>query len=59
VKVIKEEGMPLHNVPAYNGDLHVKFLVKLPKKLTNKDKDLLKKIFDEWKLGWFYFIFNI
>jgi DnaJ-class molecular chaperone len=46
VKVIREEGMPFHNVPSTFGDLHVKFVVKLPKKLTQKDKDLLKKIFD-------------
>jgi len=46
VKVIREEGMPIHNMPSSFGDLHVKFAVKLPKKLTQKDKDLLKKIFD-------------
>jgi DnaJ-class molecular chaperone len=46
VKIIKEEGMPIHHVPSSFGDLHTKFVVKLPKKLTQKDKDLLNKIFD-------------
>jgi len=38
--------MPMHNMPTDNGDLHVKFVVKFPKKLTQKDRDLLVKIFD-------------
>lgn len=46
VKMIKEEGMPIHNVPSSFGDLHVKYVVKLPKKLTPKDKEILMKIFD-------------
>ena len=45
VKIIKEEGMPTHNFPSQKGDLHVKFIVKLPTKLNDKDKELLKKIF--------------
>jgi len=46
VKLIKEEGMPIHHVPSSFGDLHVKFNVRLPKKLTARDKEILKKIFD-------------
>jgi DnaJ-related protein SCJ1 len=47
VKVIKEEGMPIHSDPGSFGDMHVKFNVKLPKKLTDKDRDLIKRIFAE------------
>jgi len=45
VKIIKGEGMPVHNDPGTYGDMHVKFNVKLPKKLSDKDKELIKKIF--------------
>lgn len=46
VKVIKGEGMPIHSDIGSFGDMHVKFIVKLPKKLTEKDRELLKKIFE-------------
>lgn len=45
VKIIKEEGMPMHNFPSQKGDLHVKFIIKLPTKLNEKDKEILKKLF--------------
>ena len=45
VKIIKEEGMPVHNFPYQKGDLHVKYIIKLPTKLSDKDKDLLRKLF--------------
>ncbi len=45
VKVIKDQGMPVHNEPDTFGDLHVKFKVGLPNKLTAEDKELLQKIF--------------
>jgi len=45
VKVIKDQGMPVHNEPDTFGDMHVKFKVDLPKKLTEEDKVLLNKIF--------------
>jgi len=38
--------MPVHQMPTEFGDMHVKFVTKLPKKLTQKDKELLLKIFD-------------
>lgn len=45
VKIIKEEGMPVHNFPSQKGDLHVKFVIRLPSKINEKDKELLRKIF--------------
>jgi len=45
VKVIKNQGMPVHNEPDTFGDLHVKFKVDLPRRLTEEDKVLLNKIF--------------
>jgi DnaJ-related protein SCJ1 len=45
VKIIKNEGMPKHNDPGSFGDMHVKFNVKFPKKLSDKDKELLKRLF--------------
>jgi DnaJ-related protein SCJ1 len=46
VKIIKEEGMPIHSDPGSYGDMHVKYIVKLPKKLSKEDKEQLKKIFE-------------
>ena len=46
IKIIHEEGMPIHNEPSSFGDLHVKFELKLPKKLSAKDKEILAKIFN-------------
>eukprot|EP00828_Plagiopyla_frontata_P020265 TRINITY_DN2588_c0_g1_i8.p2 TRINITY_DN2588_c0_g1~~TRINITY_DN2588_c0_g1_i8.p2 ORF type:complete len:185 (-),score=37.79 TRINITY_DN2588_c0_g1_i8:75-629(-) len=45
VKILKEEGMPVHKYPSQKGDLHTKFIVNLPTRLSSEDKDLLKQIF--------------
>jgi len=45
VKQIKEEGMPIHNFPSTRGDLFVRFIVELPKTLSENDKKMLKQIF--------------
>lgn len=35
---IKGEGMPIHNTPSEFGDLHVTFVVEMPKKLSDEQK---------------------
>ena len=45
VKMIKGEGMPVHNFPSQKGDLHCKYIITLPKKLNDKQKEIAKKIF--------------
>jgi len=45
VKIIKNEGMPKPKDHGDFGDMHVKFNVKFPKKLNDKDKELLTKLF--------------
>uniref|UniRef100_A0A7S3KDZ5 Chaperone DnaJ C-terminal domain-containing protein n=1 Tax=Euplotes crassus TaxID=5936 RepID=A0A7S3KDZ5_EUPCR len=46
-KVIEGEGMPLREDPSEKGKLHIKFKVSVPKKLTDKQKELVEKIFKE------------
>jgi len=41
--VIKEEGMPVHEVPSQFGDLHVTFEVIFPHTLSNEQKEKLLK----------------
>lgn len=38
------QGMPKYNVPAQRGDLFVKFIVKIPKNLTDKEKELFTEL---------------
>lgn len=45
VKIIKGQGMPIHNEPESFGDMHVKFKVNLPRTLNDQDKELLHRIF--------------
>ncbi len=42
--VIKEEGMPVHEVPSQFGDLHVTFDVVFPTNLSNEQKEKLTQI---------------
>ena len=49
VRKISDEGMPIHHTPSQFGDLHVRFIVELPKKLTDADKKQLKAIFEAAK----------
>ena len=42
--VIKGKGMPVRNGAGY-GDLHVKFKVKLPKKLNAEQQKIISTIF--------------
>lgn len=39
------EGMPMHNFPSQRGDLFVKYVVDLPKVLTQEQKDAIAKLF--------------
>ncbi|MFA6570955.1 MAG: J domain-containing protein [Bacteroidota bacterium] len=41
---LKGQGMPHHNNPETKGDLFVKILVKLPKNLTDEEKELFRKL---------------
>ena len=36
--------MPVHNFPSQRGSLHVKYIVDLPKTLTQEQKDALDKV---------------
>ena len=36
--------MPLHNAQSQRGDMHVKYVVKFPTKLTKEQKDGFAKI---------------
>jgi len=38
------EGMPLHNFPSQHGDLFVKYIVDLPRVLTDDQKQALEKL---------------
>ena len=44
VHTIKGEGMPHHNYPAERGDLHVKYTVRFPRTLTDKQRDGIKQL---------------
>lgn len=45
VMKIKGEGMPIHNFPSDFGDLHVKFVVVMPDRLTEQQKEQIAGIF--------------
>lgn len=45
VRTLPGEGMPQHNFPSQKGDLHIKFKVRLPDKLTPVEKELVKQLF--------------
>lgn len=47
VRKITGEGMPVHKFPSQKGDLYIKFIVKLPKTLNNKEKEMVKEILKE------------
>ena len=38
--------MPVHGVPSQKGDMHVKQIIRLPIKLSEGDKVILKKLFN-------------
>jgi DnaJ-class molecular chaperone len=38
VKTVRAEGMPLHNFSAERGDLHVRFTVMFPQKLSKEQR---------------------
>ncbi|CCW63391.1 unnamed protein product [Phytomonas sp. EM1] len=41
-RVIKGEGMPRHHVPSERGDLHVTYLVSLPERITDTQREALE-----------------
>ena len=45
VKRIKGEGMPQHNFPSEFGDLFVKFSIKMPKELTDAQRQAIEANF--------------
>ena len=47
VRKITGEGMPVHNFPNQKGDLYIKFIVKLPKTLSESEKELVREIFKD------------
>lgn len=49
VRVIKGEGMPLHEFASEKGDLHVKFSIDFPRNLTPKQQEAIKALFPEGK----------
>ena len=44
--VIKDEGMPLRDNAHQHGALHVTYTVSFPKKLDQKQKALVKQLFE-------------
>ena len=47
--IIEGEGMPIKDDPNDRGDLHIKFIVDFPEKLTQKQKEAIKQIFKDEK----------
>lgn len=47
VRRISGEGMPQHNFPSQKGDLFITFNVKLPQKLSQEEKDMIREIFKD------------
>lgn len=47
VKVLKGEGMPLHEAASEKGDLYVKFKVQFPRSLTAEQQAAIAKLFPE------------
>lgn len=45
VRTIAGEGMPHHNFPGERGDLHVKYHVDFPKKLSSEQQRLVEELF--------------
>lgn len=43
-RTIKDEGLPVHNVPSEKGNLIVRYEVELPENLSAKDKEQLKAV---------------
>lgn len=43
---IDNEGMPQHRFPSHKGDLYIKFLVRLPEKLSEDEKEIVRQLFD-------------
>uniref|UniRef100_A0AAV1UNJ3 Chaperone DnaJ n=1 Tax=Peronospora matthiolae TaxID=2874970 RepID=A0AAV1UNJ3_9STRA len=47
VRVVQNEGMPVHNYPSQLGDLHVRHEIRFPAKLSVEQKELVKKLLPE------------
>eukprot|EP01017_Pseudomicrothorax_dubius_P030268 TRINITY_DN3760_c0_g1_i5.p1 TRINITY_DN3760_c0_g1~~TRINITY_DN3760_c0_g1_i5.p1 ORF type:complete len:136 (+),score=29.55 TRINITY_DN3760_c0_g1_i5:100-507(+) len=47
VRRVPEEGMPHHNFPSQKGDLFIKQIVTLPRRLNEEDKQILRQIFQK------------
>ena len=43
---LKNQGMPLYNLPGSKGDLYVTFNIKIPEKLTDEELELFSKLRD-------------
>lgn len=43
---IDAEGMPVHNYPSHKGDLILKFMVRLPDRLSDVEKELVRQLFE-------------
>ena len=46
IKKIDKEGMPQHNFPSNKGDLYLKFFVRLPEKLSEAEKEIVRQLFE-------------
>ncbi|CAI5744698.1 unnamed protein product [Peronospora destructor] len=44
VRIVEDEGMPVHNYPSQLGNLHVHHEIRFPTKLSTKQKELVKKL---------------
>jgi DnaJ-related protein SCJ1 len=46
VRKIDNEGMPVHKYPSQKGNLFVKLEVRLPERLSDEEKDLVRQLFN-------------
>jgi DnaJ-class molecular chaperone len=46
VRKIDREGMPQHNYPSQKGDLFIKLNVRLPERLSEAEKELVRQLFE-------------
>ena len=44
--IIEDQGMPLKEYPQEFGKLHIKFIVKMPEKMTEEKRKIIEEIFE-------------
>jgi len=49
IKILKGEGMPLHEMASDKGDLHIHFKVRFPRTLTKEQQEAIRALFPSGK----------